>query len=152
MDNYQDAAIRIGAKLRVHRKARHMTLEEVSKEIGVSAATLSRWERRADGNISSLGARLPITPDIKTLEKIANWLPRDLDEVEFVVPSQPYSESRTNSTPEIIEAHLRADRNLDPKSADLLSQLVRSVYVSLATRARPIDEKEEEFGDKGSEG
>ena len=32
------------------------------------------------------------------------------------------------STPEIVEAHLRADRNLSPETADALSQLFRVAY------------------------
>jgi hypothetical protein len=32
------------------------------------------------------------------------------------------------STPEIVEAHLRADRNLTPETADALSELFRVAY------------------------
>lgn len=151
MDRYQETVIRIGAKLRAHRRTRQLTLEEVSKEIGVSAATLSRLERRSDGEISAHGGRLPDKPDIRTLERISNWLPGDPDDFGFSFSSQRPLHLVEKATPEIIEAHLRADRNLDPKSADLLAQLVRSVYLSLAREPEPTERIEKRRGDEGSE-
>jgi hypothetical protein len=41
------------------------------------------------------------------------------------------------STPEIVEAHLRADRNLSPETADALSQLFRVAYSQFSKNEPP---------------
>ena len=40
------------------------------------------------------------------------------------------------ATPEIIEAHLRADRNLTPETANALSELFRVAYEQFSDRGK----------------
>jgi hypothetical protein len=64
------------------------------------------------------------------LERILGRGREDSDEAKAVV-YYPHE-----STPEIVEAHLRADRNLSPETADALSQLFRVAY-SQFSRTEP---------------
>lgn len=99
----------LGRKLRSTRKDREMTLEEVWRETGVSVPTLSRIER---GDAKGLQS--------ETLITLSNWIGtsaklwRKADAVD--------------STPDVVELHLRADKNLDKKTAEALAQLFRLAY------------------------
>jgi transcriptional regulator with XRE-family HTH domain len=99
----------LGDRLRQIRKERGMTLEEVWKATGISVPTLSRIER---GDAKGLLG--------ETLITLTNWMGtsaklwRKADAVD--------------STPDIVELHLRADKNLDRKTADALAQLFRVAY------------------------
>jgi transcriptional regulator with XRE-family HTH domain len=99
----------LGERLRKVRKDRKMTLDEVWKATGVSVPTLSRIEcGDAKGLLS------------ETLITLSNWIGtsarlwRKADAVD--------------STPDVVELHLRADKNLDRKTADALAQLFRAAY------------------------
>lgn len=89
-------------------------LREVAAEMKISAATLSRVEQ---GKL----------PDVETFLRICGWL-----EVE---PSE-FSSSKTadfkplskQSTPELVEAHLRADRTLSADTTEALVQMIRLAY------------------------
>lgn len=86
-------------------------LRVAAKEIGgISASTLSRVER---GDI----------PDLDTFVRLCRWLGVSTEEF---LGTQSKGEQRP--TPEIIEAHLRADRMLNPKTAAALARLVRETY------------------------
>jgi hypothetical protein len=79
---------------------------------------------------------LPRHFDIETFQKIARWVGvRDgvrLDGAGALLDAVGECGQANMSTPDAIEAHLRADRNLDQKSADFLAELVRTAYVRLA--------------------
>ena len=85
---------------------------------GVSASTLSRVEQ---GQI----------PDLDTYLRICRWL--GVSPEKFVPQTK-----RQNGvdTPDIIAAHLRADRTLDPKTADALATMIRLAYAA-APRTKP---------------
>jgi transcriptional regulator with XRE-family HTH domain len=100
---------RLGERLRVVRKQRAMTLEDVHKATGISVPTLSRVERgEAKGLLG------------ETLITLSNWMGtsaklwRKADIVD--------------SVPDVVELHLRADKNIDQKSAKALADLFRVAY------------------------
>ena len=87
-------------------------LREVAKEIGdVSASTLSRIEQ---GKI----------PDLDTFIKLCKWL--DVSADHFTKDKE--SEEIPESTPQIVTAHLRADRTLDPQTAEALVTMIEMAY------------------------
>jgi len=104
------------AQIRRHRGKRG--LREVAQEIGeISASTLSRIE---NGNI----------PDLDTFIRICRWL--DVSPDMFIIgetnldASQIHSEAESQKT--LIKAHLRADRTLDPKTAEALIRMIDLAY------------------------
>jgi transcriptional regulator with XRE-family HTH domain len=109
----------LGRAIKRHRDELKMSLRDVADEIGVSASTLSRIENGTG------------KPDADNIARITRWLDmpvdrvmsnRQNDEVEAVV-YYPHE-----ATPEIVEAHLRADKKLTPETAKALSELFRVAY------------------------
>ncbi len=99
----------LGQRLHKVRKEREMTLEEVWKATGISVPTLSRIER---GDAKGLLG--------ETLITLSNWVGTS---------AKLWRKSDTvDSTPDVVELHLRADKNLDRKTADALAQLFRAAY------------------------
>ncbi|AYQ30981.1 helix-turn-helix domain-containing protein [Runella sp. SP2] len=97
-------------------------LRTVAEEIGdVSVATLSRIEQ---GKI----------PDVDTFIKICLWLEVPTD--TFVMRNEEVAES--NTTQQTIVAHLRADRELDAETMQMLVKLVNLAYSTKSPR--PISE------------
>jgi transcriptional regulator with XRE-family HTH domain len=87
-------------------------LRVVAKEIGdVSASTLSRIEQ---GKV----------PDLDTFIKLCKWLGVSADHFTKDIRDEDIHES----TPQIITAHLRADRTLDPQTADALVTMIEMAY------------------------
>lgn len=90
---------------------------------GISASTLSRVEQ---GKM----------PDLDTFMRLCDWLevtPEHFFETEGEVKTRPDGLqvpvlSPTMSTEEMIEVHLRADRELDPETAEALANMVRAAY------------------------
>ena len=84
----------------------------------VSASTLSRIE-------NSTG-----TPDAETLAKLSKWLNLSLDRIIGLqaVLENSVAQFMEGSTPDMVEAHLRADSNLTPENALALSELFRLAY------------------------
>ena len=86
-------------------------LRAVAEEIGnVSASTLSRIEQ---GKI----------PDVDTFIRICNWLEVPTD--SFIVDD---SEKKEVSKKELVVAHLRADRELSPETANMLIKMIDLAY------------------------
>jgi len=107
----------LGRLIRAKRGPRGLRV--AAKEIrGVSASTLSRVEQ---GKV----------PDLDTYLKICRWLG---------VRPEIFIAARSNESPpttaDVIAAHLRSDRALDPKTADALATMVRLAY-SAAQLGRP---------------
>lgn len=100
-------AASLGDRLRKMRLERGMTLNQVKEETGVSVATLSRIERGSASNIKS-----------GTLDAVSKWIAWD---------------GETTETPDIVELHLRADKNLNREAADALAELFRMAYKNLAS-------------------
>ena len=92
-------------------------LRETTQEIGgISISTLSRVEQ---GKI----------PDLVTFLRLCRWL--GVSSEQFVSEGAPVDKQEpalAASTPEMIVAHLRADRTLDPHTAEALSTMIRLAY------------------------
>jgi transcriptional regulator with XRE-family HTH domain len=117
--------------IRTKRKAENLTLEQAAKQSNVSAATLSRLERQQSKD------KPASTPDMRTIEALARWLGVareriiDVDD-EFSSKSATKKEQENKPVPDIVEAHLRADRKLNPVHAEALATMFRAVYQKYA--------------------
>jgi transcriptional regulator with XRE-family HTH domain len=72
-------------------------------------------------------------PDADNIARLTNWLDVPLERI-LSGGGHDRNEAKAvvyfphESTPEIVEAHLRADRNLTAETADALSELFRVAY------------------------
>lgn len=102
-------------------------LRTIAEEIeGVSVATLSRIEQ---GKI----------PDVDTFIKLCRWLGVPTD--TFVV-RQPWESHTPTDNQQAIVAHLRADRELDTDTIQMLVKLVNLAYSSKSPRPASETSKE----------
>lgn len=111
--------IAFGERLRKTRLKRGLTLQQVFEKTGVSVPTLSRIERGDAAEIES-----------KTLIILAKWMQVDLE--LFSGGAKPLS--RKQYTPDAVELHLRADKNLNPQTAAALAKMFRAAYEELAEK------------------
>jgi len=107
---------RLGQELRSRRADRG--IREVAKEVGVSAATLSRVER---GKL----------PDLETFAKVCEWLEIDPGDVLGIAVRK--SESEDSGPPITAAAHFRADRAISPELAAALAQMILAADIMLQT-------------------
>lgn len=118
----------LGRAVRRRREELGLSLRDVADKTSVSASTLSRIENgtgKPDAdNIARLTAWLEVP-----VERILNARPTQDESTQAVVyyPQEP--------VPEIVEAHLRADRNLTPETAAALSELFRVAYTQFSRNA-----------------
>ncbi|HVG34506.1 MAG TPA: helix-turn-helix transcriptional regulator [Pyrinomonadaceae bacterium] len=110
----------LGRAIQRKRQEQGLSLRDVADETGVSASTLSRIENGTG------------KPDADNIARLTSWLNVPMERImgggqadgeESAVVYFPHE-----STPEIVEAHLRADRNLTPDTAKALSELFRVAY------------------------
>ncbi|HEY2867560.1 MAG TPA: helix-turn-helix transcriptional regulator [Pyrinomonadaceae bacterium] len=108
----------LGRAIKRHREELKMSLRDVADEIGVSASTLSRIENGTG------------KPDADNIARITGWLDMPVDRVMNSQRSdvEPVIYYPHEATPEIVEAHLRADKKLSPETAKALSELFRVAY------------------------
>jgi len=139
----------IGSLIRQKRRTERLTLEQAARQSGVSAATLSRLERR--GGMSASGREMP-TPDMRTISAITDWLGISVMGGGFA-PTSRFTPNETPagaSLPTIVEAHLRADRNLNSETAGLLARMFRAAYDEAATsNAVQTSDSKDFTGDTG---
>src|SRR6266576_3631389 len=111
----------LGRAISRRREELGLSLRDVADEANVSASTLSRIENGTGKPDADNIARLTTWLDVP-LERILGGGDQERNAAKAVVyfPRE--------STPEIVEAHLRADRNLTPETADALSELFRVAY------------------------
>lgn len=108
MSSYIDMNLFL-AQLRIRRGKTN--LRDAAKQIGdISASSLSRIE---NGKI----------PDMEVFLRICDWMGVSPD--SFIRSGD--GENDTN-TPEVIEAHLRADKYLDDDTAEAIAEMVRRAY------------------------
>jgi transcriptional regulator with XRE-family HTH domain len=100
------------------RQNNDQPLRDAASDAKVSAATLSRLER-------GLSATLP---DASTLNKLAQWFGISLSELLHEKRSASKSTVPESTLPEYVEVHLRADKNLSPKTAKALAQMFKALY------------------------
>jgi len=110
----------LGRAIKRHRDELKMSLRDVADEIGVSASTLSRIENGTG------------KPDADNIARITRWLDMPVDRVMTGIRTsksvEPVVYYPHEATPEIVEAHLRADKKLSPETAKALSELFRVAY------------------------
>jgi len=111
----------LGRAIRRRREELELSLRDVADQTSVSASTLSRIENGTG------------KPDADNIARLTNWLDVPLERIlsgggqdRSAVKAVVYFPHE--STPEIVEAHLRADRNLTAETADALSELFRVAY------------------------
>jgi transcriptional regulator with XRE-family HTH domain len=110
--------VELGRAIKRRREELGLSLRDVADVTNVSASTLSRIENGTG------------KPDADNIARLTGWLDMPIDrvmssstsEVEAVV-YYPHE-----ATPEIVEAHLRADKKLTPETAKALSELFRVAY------------------------
>ena len=114
------STIELGRAIKRRREETKMSLRDLADKTGVSASTLSRIENGTG------------KPDADNIARLTNWLDMPIDRVmkgkskkNSVEPVVYYPHE---ATPEIVEAHLRADKNLSPETAKSLSELFRVAY------------------------
>jgi transcriptional regulator with XRE-family HTH domain len=109
----------LGKAIKRRRDELKMSLRDVADIIEVSASTLSRIENGTG------------RPDTDNIARITQWLNMPVDRLmtktseNDVEPVIYYPHEKTT---DIIEAHLRADKNLTPETANALSELFRVAY------------------------
>lgn len=107
----------IAEKLRRTRKERGLTLQEVFDQTGIPIPTLSRVERGAAKDLKSA-----------TLIALTSWMGVSTEELHKK-PGPVLSKGKVvRETPEIVELHLRADKNLRADTAAALASLFRTAY------------------------
>jgi transcriptional regulator with XRE-family HTH domain len=127
--------VELGEYVKRKRQEDKLSLRDVAININVSASTLSRIE-------NGIG-----TPDSATLARLASWLGIPLERLmkgsllngieegsRAAIYTEPVIYYPTESTPNIVEAHLRADRNLKPEMAKALAELFRVAYSQFSTK------------------
>lgn len=121
----------LGSAVHRRREQQGLSLRDVAEETGVSASTLSRIENGTG------------KPDADNIARLAAWLDMPIERVMHHGPGtaadpKPVVYYPHESTPEIVEAHLRADRHLTPQTAKALSELFRVAYAQFShTSDRP---------------
>lgn len=102
-----------------------LSLRDVADKTQVSASTLSRIENGTG------------KPDAENIARLTDWLQMPIDRVMKRAKGEnskvePVIYYPHESTPQIIEAHLRADRNLSPETAKALSEMFRVAYAQFS--------------------
>ncbi|MGH9426698.1 MAG: helix-turn-helix domain-containing protein [Terriglobia bacterium] len=114
----------LGRAVRRKREQLSASLRDVANATGVSASTLSRIENGTG------------KPDADNIARLTTWL--DVPMERILGNRSEGEEARAvvyfprESTPEIVEAHLRADRNLTSETAAALSELFRVAYTQFS--------------------
>lgn len=125
-DNYVNTA-ELGKAIKRHREELGLSLRDVADLTNVSASTLSRIENGTG------------KPDADNIARLTGWLDMPIDRV---MNKQAASDVEAviyyphEATPEIVEAHLRADKNLTPETANALSELFRVAYKQFSGPAK----------------
>lgn len=119
----------LGRAIRRRREELNLSLRDVADQTNVSASTLSRIENGTG------------KPDADNIARLTTWL--DVPLQRILGGREERGETKAvvyfphESTPEIVEAHLRADRNLSPETADALSELFRVAYLQFSRSDNP---------------
>lgn len=109
----------LGKAIKRRREELKLSLRDVGDLTEVSASTLSRIENGTG------------RPDADNIARLTQWLDMPVDRLmtkhtaDNIEPVIYYPHEPTT---DIIEAHLRADKNLTPETANALSELFRVAY------------------------
>jgi transcriptional regulator with XRE-family HTH domain len=119
---------RLGMLVQRKRERDELTLKDVAQQTGLKIPTISRIER---GEAQDLEGG--------TLFTLCTWLGADPDEFRegAALPIPPSAKAKvTHDTPDVVELYLRADKNLDRKTAAALSTLFRTAYTAMSSQIR----------------
>lgn len=111
--------VELGRAIKRRREELGLSLRDVADVTGVSASTLSRIENGTG------------KPDADNIARLTGWLDMPIDRVmnkQTADDVEPVIYYPHEATPEIVEAHLRADKKLTPETAQALSELFRVAY------------------------
>jgi transcriptional regulator with XRE-family HTH domain len=111
--------VELGLAIKRRREELGLSLRDVADVTNVSASTLSRIENGTG------------KPDADNIARLTGWLDMPIDRVmnkQTVDNVEPVIYYPHEATPEIVEAHLRADKKLTPETAKALSELFRVAY------------------------
>lgn len=117
-DNFVNT-VELGRAIKRRREEMGLSLRDVANVTDVSASTLSRIENGTG------------KPDADNIARLTGWLDMPIDRVmnkQAASDVEPVIYYPHEATPEIIEAHLRADRKLTPEAANALAELFRVAY------------------------
>ncbi|MGB7208016.1 MAG: helix-turn-helix transcriptional regulator [Pyrinomonadaceae bacterium] len=117
-DNFINT-VELGLAIKRRREELGLSLRDVADVTNVSASTLSRIENGTG------------KPDADNIARLTGWLDVPIDRVmnkQTVDNVEPVIYYPHEATPEIVEAHLRADKKLTPETAKALSELFRVAY------------------------
>lgn len=118
--------VELGRAIRRKREEMGLSLRDVADETSVSASTLSRIENGTG------------KPDADNIARLMNWLDMPMERVMGARREDGDDSTKAvvyfphEATPDIVEAHLRADRNLSPETAKALSELFRVAYTQFS--------------------
>lgn len=111
--------VELGRAIKRRREELGLSLRDVADETNVSASTLSRIENGTG------------KPDADNIARLTSWLDMPIDRVmnrQAASDVEPVIYYPHEPTPEIVAAHLRADKRLTPETAKALSELFRVAY------------------------
>jgi transcriptional regulator with XRE-family HTH domain len=111
--------VELGRAVKRRREELGLSLRDVADVTLVSASTLSRIENGTG------------KPDADNIARLTGWLDMPVDRVMKMTKKddvEPVVYYPHEATPEIVEAHLRADKKLTPETAKALSELFRVAY------------------------
>ena len=109
----------LGRAIKRRREELKLSLRDVATATDVSASTLSRIENGTG------------RPDADNIARLTQWLDMPVDRLMTKYSGsdvEPVIYYPHEATPEIVEAHLRADKKLSPETAKALSELFRVAY------------------------
>lgn len=113
------------------RKKRHsggLTLRDVASQTGLKVPTISRVER---GDAQDLEGG--------TLLALCTWVGVNPDNFNEGAPAtlpRAANARVVHNTPDAVELYLRADKNLDKRTASALSSLFRTAYETMSNQMR----------------
>lgn len=122
-DNFVNT-VELGRAIKRRREELGLSLRDVADVTQVSASTLSRIENGTG------------KPDADNIARLTGWLDMPIDRVmnkQAASEVEPVIYYPHEATPEIVEAHLRADKKLTPETAKALSELFRVAYKQFST-------------------
>jgi transcriptional regulator with XRE-family HTH domain len=109
----------LGRAIKRRREETGLSLRDLGDLTQVSASTISRIENGTG------------RPDADNIARLTKWLDMPVDRIMNRTAEsdvEPVVYYPHEATPEIVEAHLRADKKLSPETANALSELFRVAY------------------------
>ena len=118
------SAEELGRAIRRRREELELSLRDVADQTKVSASTLSRIENGTG------------KPDADNIARLTKWLKMPVERImggqTKKGENQPVIYFPQEATPDIVEVHLRADKNLSAESAAALAELFRVAYTQFS--------------------